>query len=274
MYSRATGQSVVATASFATFTASVAANALTVTLPAGVPLHFLGWLCHHVERDQRDGIERVHARHQQRRRGAFVWVAAMKNSGTLELAIINTWDGSNVYSIYPTDSISTTAEGGAGAAGFRARLVFDHGDGQASPSTFLGTWRSPRLRRARMGDFAKPDGRIRAERAASRCGSAKRRVQSAAVLAVGSTAVPLDDTIPQNTEGDSLNAALTDRTITARSALNIARITAAINFSRSRQRSNCSHRFQDAGANAIAVAATQTVAAGSNCNLTLDTKQS
>ena len=192
----------------------------------------------------------------------------MKNSGTPELAIINTWDGSNVYSIYPTDSISTTAEGGAGAAD-SAHVWYSTTARSSQPIHILGyveiteatagTWAtSPSLTVGYGPNVPLPGAVLQ-----------KRRVQSAAVLAVGSTAVPLDDTIPQNTEGDSLNAALTDRTITARSALNIARITAAINFSAAGSVQTALTVFQDAGANAIAVAATQTVAAGSNCNLTL-----
>ena len=265
VYSRATGQSVVATASFATFTASSAAGALTVTLQAGVPLHFpdgsvitSSATTVTVSNGSIMGTTSTVA--------ARLWIAAMKNSGTPELAIINTWDGSNVYSIYPTDSISTTAEGGAGAAD-TAHVWYSTTARSSQPIQILGyievvntagSWGSPTLTVGYGPNVPLPGAVLQ-----------KRRVQSAAVLAVGSTAVPLDDTIPQNTEGDSLNAALTDRTITARSALNIARITAAINFSAAGSVQTALTVFQDAGANAIAVAATQTVSGGANCNLTL-----
>lgn len=246
-------------------TASVAGNALTATLASGTFLQFSDGTTATLGSSISVTVPSGQAMGTSNGIASRLWVVAMKNSGTPELAIINTWDGTNVYAILPTDSISTTAIAAAPSAQVwysttaRSSQPIDIVGYIESTQATAGTWlTAPSLVQGYGPNVPLPGAVLQ-----------KRRVQSGAVLAVGSTAVPLDDTIPQNTEGDSLNAALTDRTITARSALNIARITAAINFSAAGSVQTALTVFQDAGADAIAVAATQTVAAGSNCNLTL-----
>ena len=246
-------------------TASVAGNALTATLASGTFLQFSDGTTATLGSSISVTVPSGQAMGTSNGIASRLWVVAMKNGGTPELAIINTWDGTNVYAILPTDNISTTAIAAAPSAQVwysttaRSSQPIDIVGYIESTQATAGTWlTAPSLVQGYGPNVPLPGAVLQ-----------KRRVQSGAVLAVGSTAVPLDDTIPQNTEGDSLNAALTDRTITARSALNIARITAAINFSAAGSVQTALTVFQDAGANAIAVAATQTAAAGSNCNLTL-----
>lgn len=247
VYSRATGQSVVATASFATFTASVAANALTVTLPAGVPLHFSDGsvitssaISVTVSSGSTLGTSNGVA--------ARLWVAAMKNSGTPELAIINTWDGSNVYSIYPTDSISTTAEGGAGAAD-SAHVWYSTTSRSSQPIHILGyveiteaaagTWAtSPTLTVGYGPNVPLPGTVVQV-----------RRKQDSA-MASGTTTTFNDNTIPQSGEVTMFMT----QAITPRSALNLLRFNHLGNYSGASSTSQLIvGLFQDSNADALAV---------------------
>jgi hypothetical protein len=76
------------------------------------------------------------------------------------------------------------------------------------------------------------------------------RTQTAAV-ASGTTALPKDDTIPQNTEGDQYMTL----SITPKNANNILKITAKLNVSHSGTTTMSMALFQDTTANALACAA-------------------
>ena len=245
VYSRATGQSVVATASFATFTASSAAGALTVTLQAGVPLHFpdgsvitSSATTVTVSNGSIMGTTSTVA--------ARLWIAAMKNSGTPELAIINTWDGSNVYSIYPTDSISTTAEGGAGAAD-TAHVWYSTTARSSQPIQILGyievvntagSWGSPTLTVGYGPNVPLPGTVVQV-----------RRKQDSA-MASGTTTTFNDNTIPQSGEVTMFMT----QAITPRSALNLLRFNHLGNYSGASSTSQLIvGLFQDSNADALAV---------------------
>ena len=73
---------------------------------------------------------------------------------------------------------------------------------------------------------------------------------SSGALATGTTTIPSDDTIPQNTEGTAL-AAL-DTTITPKSATNKLLIEMVLNVSASTAVQAIAALFQDSTANAIA----------------------
>lgn len=76
----------------------------------------------------------------------------------------------------------------------------------------------------------------------------------------GTTLLPLDNTIPQNTEG---NAAPLDTTITPKSATSKLKISVTVHVEHSVATSNiCAALFQDANANALACAATSTAQSG------------
>ena len=222
LYTKATGQSLVATASYATFSAAVAANALTFTLPAGVPLQFS------------DGtvvtsnaitltVSSGSTLGSSNGRAERIWLAAMKNSGTPELACINTWDGNNVYGLLPTDSISTTAEGGAGAAD-SAHTWYSTTARSSQPMCVLGyieiteatagTWATSPSATVGFGPGAELPGHI-----------VQRRLKLSRATTNGTPSTPArDTTIPQSTEGTSM---LT-QTITPKSALNVVNVTAML----------------------------------------------
>ena len=75
---------------------------------------------------------------------------------------------------------------------------------------------------------------------------------SSGALATGTTTIPSDDTIPQNTEGTAL-AAL-DTTITPKSATNKLLIELVLNVSASAAVQAIAALFQDSTANALAAA--------------------
>ena len=245
VYTRTSGQVLVPSPEFPTISASVAGNALTVTLGAGVPLQFS------------DGTSLVSSAATltvssgstlgtSNGVAARLWVVAMKNGGTPELAIINTWNGTDVYEILSTDTISTTAEGGAGAAD-SAHTWYSTTLRSTQPIAILGyveiteatagTWATaPTLSQAWGPGVPLPGQRV------------QRRRNTTSALATGSTTIPYDDTIPQNTEGDQYAS----QAITPRSALNILLIEASMNIASSATGKMTSALFQDATANALA----------------------
>lgn len=78
----------------------------------------------------------------------------------------------------------------------------------------------------------------------------------------GTTLLPHDDTIPQNTEGNAASAL--DTTITPKSATSKLKITVTLFVEHSVATSNMAVAlFQDSTANALAVSATTTAAGGS-----------
>lgn len=87
-------------------------------------------------------------------------------------------------------------------------------------------------------------------------------------LATGTTQIPLDDTIPQNTEGDQYFTA----TITPKSATSTLVIDVVINVSNSGTAANTDIAvalFQDSTANALAVACEAPFGVNANVNIKL-----
>lgn len=217
VYTKASGQSLVATASYATFSAAVAANALTFTLQAGVPLQFS------------DGtvitsnvatltISSGSTLGTSNGRAERVWLVAMKNSGAPDLACINTWNGTDIYEVMPTDSISTTAEGGAGAAD-SAHVWYSATARSSQPIAVLGYID---ITEATAGTWAtNPSATVGWGPGATLPGQVVQTVRKTrrTSVSLGSGSTPYDNTIPQNTEGNAISDL--DLTITPRSALNL-----------------------------------------------------
>jgi len=109
---------------------------------------------------------------------------------------------------------------------------------------------------------------INAAVAAKRVGDTVQVVStSSGALATGTTIIPSDDTIPQNSEGTAL-AAL-DTTITPTNAANKLLVTMVLNVAASVAVQVIGALFQDAGANALAAADFTTGGAGQIGQLTL-----
>lgn len=263
VYTKASGQSLVATASYATFSAAVAANALTFTLQAGVPLQFS------------DGtvitsnvatltISSGSTLGTSNGRAERVWLVAMKNSGAPDLACINTWNGTDIYEVMPTDSISTTAEGGAGAAD-SAHVWYSATARSSQPIAVLGyiditeatagTWATNPSATVGWGPGATLPGQV-----------VQRRRTASGAVATGVTTIPADDTIPQITEGNEYMT----QAITPRSALNLLYTRAQVVMSNDGGGVYCSALFQDSGANALAATQLGSLSASVRENMLLE----
>ncbi|HZP68384.1 MAG TPA: hypothetical protein VFB29_00455 [Pseudolabrys sp.] len=152
-----------------------------------------------------------------------LWIGATDDAGTVRLWVINTLSGTNIYPLGASDIISSTAEGGAGAAD--SAQVFYTGTAVTSKASrtmgyiewntsgvTAGTWTTTNLIRVQMYGIGIP---LPGQRIQS-----VRNITSSA--ATNSTDIPFDDTIPQITEGGEV---LT-QAITPTSAANILEVHA------------------------------------------------
>lgn len=129
-----------------------------------------------------------------------IWVAVINNAGTPELAWMCAYLGNGqIASIDESQLISTTAEGGAGAADSagvwysttaRSNVAFRVVGFVESTQATAGTWATSPSRIQGMGPGVRLPGSI-----------VKVTRTLLDTVATGATAIPQDDTIPQNTEG-------------------------------------------------------------------------
>lgn len=131
-----------------------------------------------------------------------VWLVGISDAGTFRLGAINCLSGTNIYPLGQFPIASSTAEGGAGGAD--SAQVFYTGTAVTSkPYTVLGyaswesglgtagTWSAAPTRFQLFGPSVPLPGAV-----------VQTVVNATGAAATGTTAVPMDDTIPQNTEGD------------------------------------------------------------------------
>lgn len=149
-----------------------------------------------------------------------IWVVAMWNGGTPELAVINTWDTTNIYEITPLDLISTTAVG-AGSTSAHTWYSTTARTNQAiaivgyiQAVNTAGAWSAPGAGIGFGPGIPLPGSIIQT-----------RRTTTGTVSAPAAVATPNDNTIPQVTEGNSYIT----RTITPTNALNILEFNAIWN---------------------------------------------
>ena len=146
-----------------------------------------------------------------------VWLVLFDDSGTIRMGAINCRSGVSIYQLGALPVVSSTAEGGAGAAD-SAHVFYtgtavtskpyvvlgycEYGSGLAT----AGSWNvSPSIIQLVSHGTHMPGETIQV------------RSNTDGGVATGSTAVPYDDTIPQNTEGDQYMT----QAITPTSAANI-----------------------------------------------------
>lgn len=185
------------------------------------------------------------------------WVVAFNDAGTLRLGVINCLDsaagagtGRDVKTIFPLKGwgiASSTAEGGAGAAD--SSLTFYTGTAVTSKPycvlgyvtyesgvTTAGTYAAaPTRTEVFMENDPLPGDIIQMART------------DTGAVATGTTTIPWDDTIPQNTEGDQYMS----QAITPTSAANVLKITAQASLASNTASSLSMTLFQDSVANAI-----------------------
>jgi len=189
-----------------------------------------------------------------------LWIVLFNDGGTLRLGVINclttvagAGSGSDVTAVYPLSAwgiASSTAEGGAGAADSaqvfytgstvtsKAFVVLGYATWESGLAT-AGTWSAGPTRVQLFGAGVPLPGQT----------VQVQRTQTGAFPGVGSSTIPLDDTIPQNTEGDQYMT----QAITPNSAANVLSISHVGNYAYSVAVSPfITALFQDSVANALA----------------------
>lgn len=233
-------------------TVAAASNAMTATLAAGATLQWSDGTSSALGAAISATLSNGSSLGTTNGVASRIWVVAAKNGGVSpELAFINTWDGSDIYSILPTDIITTTAEGGAGTAD-SAHTWYSTTARTSQAMAIVGYFESTQTT---AGVWAAQPSKVQGFAAGMLLpGQAypRKRTTSTAYLNAGSTVTPYDDTIPQVTEGNAV-AAL-DTTMTARSALNLVQVDVSVNAQEDSNTADriTAHLHQDGGANAVA----------------------
>jgi hypothetical protein len=176
-----------------------------------------------------------------------LWLVIFDDSGTLRLGAINALSGMNVFPVGRWPVASSTAEGGAGAAD--SPHVFYTGTAVSAKAYAVVGFASYEAGLAVAGTWGIVPTRLHLYRAETALpGALVQEVQSVSgAVATGTTVVPNDDTIPQNTEGDEYLTA----TITPISATNLLEIEAMVNGSSNVAAASIIALFQDATAGAL-----------------------
>jgi hypothetical protein len=178
-----------------------------------------------------------------------LWIVGFNDGGTFRLGVINCSTADLIYPLNDDTIVSSTAEGGAGAADSagvfytgtavtsKAYRILGYAEWNTSGVT-AGTWTTSNLSKIQVfGYGVKKPGEI-VQTATSATGA----------VATGTTVIPQDDTIPQNTEGDQYLS----QAITPTSAANRLVITSEANGCYSKQEAVIIALFQDSTANALA----------------------
>lgn len=179
-----------------------------------------------------------------------LWVVGFNDAGTFRLGAINCLSGTDIYPLSGWGIASSTAEGGAGAAD--SAQVFYTGTAVASKAYFpicymtwesglaaLSTWSAGPTRTQLFGAGVPLPGTV-----------VGRARQATGAVATGTTTVPFDDTIPQNTEGDQYLS----KAITPSSAAHVLRLRAELQLSSSVTNTFIASAFQDTAASALSSA--------------------
>lgn len=195
------------------------------------------------------------------------WIVGFNDASTFRMGVINcvvsaagSGSGRDVTSIYPLGQFplaSSTAEGGAGAAD--SAQVFYTGAAVASKAYEVLGYFTYEAGLAAAGTYASAPTRLELyHRGAPLPGSVvqNQRNQTGA-MATGATAIPDDDTIPQNTEGDQYMS----QAITSSSAANVLRPSARLSVTATAAPLAFA-LFQDAVANALTAAQQQLTTSG------------
>lgn len=194
-----------------------------------------------------------------------LWVVLMDDTGGngLVLGIVNCLSGTNIMPLRDDLILSSTAEGGAGAAdsaqviysptavSSKAVRVLGYLEWSSGLGT-AGTWNTAPTKIQQMQPGVTLPGGI-IQSASSYVGTS----------ATGSTTVPNDNTIPQNTEGDQYMS----KAITPTSKANVLRIKSQVNMANTGAGQYTASLFQDTTANALASTGMNGLSASAACVL-------
>jgi hypothetical protein len=198
-----------------------------------------------------------------------LWCVAFDDGGTVRLGLINCLSGTapslNIYPLAGWGIASSTAEGGAGAADSaavfytgaavtdKAYSVLGYATWESGLAT-AGTWSAGPTRKQLFGVGVPLPGQT----------VQMQRTQTGAV-ATGTTVLPNDDTIPQNTEGNEYMT----RAITPTSAANLLSVESIVNLTNNATGQVAAALFQDSTANALAAVGDENQNSSAEKNLRL-----
>jgi hypothetical protein len=179
------------------------------------------------------------------------WIVAFNDAGTLRLGIINCLSSTSIYPLGQMPIASSTAEGGAGGAD--SAQVFYTGTAVTSKPyqvlgyisyegglSTVGTWNVAPTRLQLFGPGIPLPGQ-----------SIQVQQNVNGTVSTGSTVMPVDNTVPQNTEGDQYMT----QAVTPTSASNLLIIEFSGQFDCSNANTLACALFQDSTANALTASA-------------------
>lgn len=176
-----------------------------------------------------------------------VWIGALDNAGTVELFVVNALAGTSVYPLQGWGIVTTSAVSGAASGGVpysqtarssKAYVPIGYATWEAGGTLgTAGTWNvaPTRLQIFQPGSTPLPGTEIQTQQTLT------------GAVATGTTIVPYDDTIPQNTEGDQYMS----QAATATSSANLFRVEAQANIAVNASTNMTMALFQDATASAL-----------------------
>lgn len=192
-----------------------------------------------------------------------LWVTLWNDGGTIRLGVFNAYGGNTagangqLFALYPSlVATSVLSDAGAASAGVhytggaavtaKAFVVLGHMTWETTMAT-AGNWSAAPdvVHQQRLGDLLPGD-------------QVQRQTSWDSAFVTGTTTVPLDDTIPQNTEGTQFMS----KAITPVSKANILDIEHDANYALSAAAQAIVALFQDATANALSAKASKITAAG------------
>jgi len=186
-----------------------------------------------------------------------VWIVAFNDGGTIRLGVINCRSGTTLYPLAAWGIASSTAEGGSGGADSaqvfytgtavtsKAYVVLGYATWESGLGT-AGTWSSGPTRVELFTTQTPLPGRI-----------LQIQGNASGASATGTTVLPTDDTIPQNTEGDQYIT----QAITPTSAANLLSVDFGGSFACNNICNISAALFQDSTAGALC-AITTTIGGG------------
>lgn len=174
-----------------------------------------------------------------------LWWAVVNDAGTLRLAVQNCSTSTAIYAIGDDVLISSTAEGGAGSADSAG--VWYTGTAVTSKAARIIGYTEHSLTTAGTWDEA-PDKTQLWQPGMKLPGDVvQKQIVRTGALATGTTIIPYDDTIPQNTEGDEYMT----RAISPTSSVNHVEVNASLSGAHSAASTFTVALFQDAVADAL-----------------------
>lgn len=194
-----------------------------------------------------------------------LWIAGFNDASTFRLALINclttaagAGTGRDATQLYPLGQFPIASATQIGAGSTSAGVFYSFGAAVASKAYAVLGYLAYESGLATAGTFNVNQTRLHLQKQNDPLPGAVLQyteVQSGA-MATGTTVLPVDDTIPQNTEGDQFLAA---PPLTSTSAANVLEIEHVGNYSSNSATYISVALFQDAVANALSVVAQERV---------------